>query len=224
LYVIDPEPNPASSPGPVPTLPAVYSDLNPALTYEPVLALPPVQRVFTSVFSIGNPSGVGGQSNAPEVTPNSLPANTQSIPKPRPTAKGQQKVPEHVFDNAGDDNLEITERDSRPALARPRPKPQPTGKGKKVQEHASDNAGHILETPRPECQTLTFDPAHQWESNYDLGPSLDPGFNNPSTSNTTELLTPWLTLLMPAKSPRRKADMLAIDEAQSLMAEGKRRW
>src|ERR1700678_3035424 len=75
---------------------------------------------------------------------------------------------------------------------------------------------------------------HQWESNYDLDPSLDPGVELPSTSNTTELLTPWLTLTTdglsvqthtptPAKSPRRKADMLAIDEAQSLIVKGKRR-
>src|SRR5271168_3220672 len=64
--------------------------------------------------------------------------------------------------------------------------------------------------------------------------SLDPGFELPSTSNTTELSTPWLTLTTdgssvqthtptPAKSPRRKADMLAIDEAQSLIVKGKRR-
>ena len=75
--------------------------------------------------------------------------------------------------------------------------------------------------------------AHQWESNYDLDPSLDPGVELPSNSNTTELLTPWLTLTngssvqthtsTPAKSPHRKANMLAIDEAQSLIVKGKRR-
>src|ERR1700678_3705531 len=75
LLVMDPldtEPNPASPSGHVPALPSVYSDLNPAPTYEPVLALPPVQRVFTSVFSIGDPSAI---SNPPEVTPN-LTTNT----------------------------------------------------------------------------------------------------------------------------------------------------
>src|ERR1700678_1592400 len=41
-HYIDPLANPA--------LPSAYSDLNPAPTYEPVPALPPVQRVFTSVF------------------------------------------------------------------------------------------------------------------------------------------------------------------------------
>src|ERR1700678_834979 len=203
LLVMDPldtEPNPASPSGPVP-------------------ALPPVQRVFTSVFSIGDPSAIGGQSNPPEVMPN-LTANTTR------TARGRPE--QHAFDNAGDDNQETTER-------RPRPRPRPTARGgKKVQGHASENAGHIRETPRPEHQALTFDPGHQWESNYDLDPSLDPGVELPSTSNTTELLTPWLTLTTdgssvqthsptPAKSPRRKADMLAIGEAQSLIVKGKRR-
>jgi hypothetical protein len=222
LLVMDPldtEPNPASPSGHVPALPSAYSDLNPAPTYEPVPALPPVQRVFTSVFSIGDPSAIGGQSNPPEVTPN-LTANTTR------TARGRPE--QHAFDNAGDDNQETTER-------RPRPRPRPTARGgKKVQGHASENAGHIRETPRPERQALTFDPGHQWESHYDLDPSLDPGVELPSTSNTTELLTPWLTLTTdgssvqthtptPAKSPRRKADMLAIDEAQSLIVKGKRR-
>ena len=222
LLVMDPldtEPNPASPSGHVPALPSAYSDLNPAPTYEPVPALPPVQRVFTSVFSIGDPSAIGGQSNPPEVTPN-LTANTTR------TARGRPE--QHAFDNAGDDNQETTER-------RPRPRPRPTARGgKKVQGHASENAGHIRETPRLERQALTFDPGHQWESNYDLDPSLDPGVELPSTSNTTELLTPWLTLTTdgssvqthtptPAKSPRRKADMLAIDEAQSLIVKGKRR-
>lgn len=234
LLVIGTESTPASTSGPVPTMPAVYSDLNPAPTYEPVPALPQEPSFFTSVFSIGDQSAVGGQSNSPEVTPNTLPpANTRTIPKPRPTAKGRKKVPEHALDNAGDDNPERTQ-------ARPRPKPRPTRKGGKVQENASQFAGDDnLETearPRPpECQPLTFDPAHRWDSNYDLEPSLDPGFHNPSTSNMTELLTPWYSLqtdhsseqttntLTPAKSPRRKADMLAIDEARSLMVEGKRR-
>src|SRR5271163_4165545 len=221
LLVMDPldtEPNPASPSGHVPALPSAYSDLNPAPTYEPVPALPPVQRVFTSVFSIGDPSAIGGQSNPLEVTPN-LTANTTR------TARGR---PEHAFDNAGDDNQETTER-------RPRPRPRPTARGgKKVQGHASENASHTRETPRPERQALTFDPGHQWESNYDLDPSLDPAVALPSTSNTTELLTPSLTLTTdgssvqthtptPAKSPRRKADMLAIDEAQSLIVKGKRR-
>ena len=117
LLVMDPldmEPNPASPSGNVPALPSVYSDLNLAPTYEPVLALSPVQRVFTSVFSIGDPSAIGGQSNLPEVTPN-LTANT-----PR-RARGR---PEHAFDNAGDDNQETTEQ-------RPRPKPRPTARGGK---------------------------------------------------------------------------------------------
>src|ERR1700678_2701168 len=45
LLVMDPldtEPNPASPSGHVPALPSVYSDLNPAPTYEPVPALPPL--------------------------------------------------------------------------------------------------------------------------------------------------------------------------------------
>ena len=134
LYVIDPldtEPNLASTSGPVPTLPSVYNDLNPAPMYEPLPALPLVQRVFTSVYSIRNPLAVGGQSSM------------RSIPKSRPTVKGRQKVLEHAFDNAtgSDNNLEATE-------VQHQPKPRPTGKGgKKVQEHASENAGHILETP-----------------------------------------------------------------------------
>src|ERR1700678_2819852 len=180
LLVMDPldtKPNPASPSGHIPALTSFYSDLNPAPTYKLVPALPLVQRVFTLVFSIGDPSAIGGQLNPPEVTPN-LTANTTR------TARGR---PEHAFDNAGDDNQETTER-------RPRPKPRPTAReGKKVQGHASENAGHICETPRPEHQALTFDPGHQWESNYDLDPSLDPGFELPSTSNTTEFLTPWLT-------------------------------
>src|ERR1700678_2147975 len=140
LLVMDPldmEPSPASPSGHVPSLPSVYSDLTPAPTYKPVPALPPVQRVFTLVFSIGDPSAIGGQSNPPEVTPN-LTANTTR------TARGR---PERAFDNAGDDNQETTER-------RPRPRPRPTARGgKKVQGHASENAGHIRETPRPERHT-----------------------------------------------------------------------
>jgi hypothetical protein len=112
-----------------------------------------------------------------------------------------------------------------------------------LQELLSENPDEITLNPTNQgLSTLMFDPGYQWEPDLDLDPSLDPAFDGqPPGRFNDELLMPWLTvpcdsqIMGPStmietrspgsdleRTPRRrgkKADMLAIEEAQTLMAK-----
>jgi hypothetical protein len=111
-----------------------------------------------------------------------------------------------------------------------------------IQELISANPDEItLNRTNQGQSTLMFDPGYQWEPDLELDPSLDPAFDGqPPGRFNDELLMPWLTLprdsqimgpsMMETRSPGsdldrtprrrgKKADMLAIEEAQTLMAK-----
>jgi hypothetical protein len=171
----DQDPNPAQSirnePAPAPIMEDVR-ETNPASLIRSGQELAPA----SSLTSHSDHQALEEPSFQPRIRP-----------KARPT--GRAKSPASTLEamSSQSNHPPLTMTNELPAQPMTRPKPRPTGRAEKMAELTGvDNPINR----RMSIQQLTLDPAHQWERQLVLDPSLDPELDSRPSFSSDQLL-PW---------------------------------